>query len=82
MQVNREIVGKRDQALNDQAKSADEFIKFVVDKATGLGMNQSIKNEIKGELYKVSSSPDQQPVDQLPILIKEENYQNNQNYWY
>ena len=38
-------------------------------------MNQSNKNEIKGELYKVSSSPDQQPVDQLPIFIKEENYQ-------
>jgi hypothetical protein len=71
MQVNREIVGKRDQALNDQAKSADEFIKFVVDKAIG----QSAKNEIKGELYKVSSSPDQQPSDQLPIFIKAENYQ-------
>ena len=75
MRVNREIVGKRDQALNDQAKSADDFIKFVVDKADGLAMDQSIKNGIKGELYKVSSSPDQQSGDQLPIFINNENYQ-------
>jgi len=75
MQVNREIISRRDEALNDQAKSADEFIKFAIDKATSLGMNQSIKDEIKGELYKVSSSPDQQQVDQLPMFIKDENYQ-------